>query len=80
MAGLVAKEFAILVLVASVVAVPLAFIAMNSWLENFAFQITMSPLNFFVAVGIAFAIAMGTVSFQSIRAARLNPVDTLRQE
>jgi len=79
-AGLVAKEFAILVLIASVVAVPLAFFAMSSWLENFAFQITMSPLVFIASAGIAFAIAMGTVSFQSIRAARLNPVETLRHE
>jgi len=79
-AGLVAKEFAILVLVASIVAVPLAYFAMHSWLEDFAFKITMSPLVFISAAGIAFAIAMGTVSFQSIRAARLNPVDTLRHE
>ncbi|TDI72300.1 MAG: ABC transporter permease [Bacteroidetes bacterium] len=79
-AGLVAKEFAILVLVASIIAVPLAYFAMHSWLEDFAFKITMSPLVFISAAGIAFAIAMGTVSFQSIRAARLNPVDTLRHE
>lgn len=79
-ATLVAKEFVILVLVASVLATPIAYLAMNSWLENFAFKITMSPLVFLLASGITLAIAMGTVSVQSIRAARLNPVETLRHE
>lgn len=80
LASLVAKEFAIMVLVASVVAAPLAYFAMNSWLENFAFHINIGPNVFILASGFALAIAMGTISVQSMRAAGLNPVDTLRHE
>lgn len=78
--ALLAKDFIKLVMIAFVVAVPLAWLAMQAALQNFAYRTTIDPLNF-VAVGAAsFAIALLTVSYQSLRAGLSNPVKTLRSE
>ena len=79
-AGLISREFAILVIVASVLAAPAAWWGMNRWLDTFAFHIDMGPATFIFASLAALAIALGTVSVHSIRAARINPSDTLRHE
>jgi putative ABC transport system permease protein len=78
--GLLARDFILLVLVAIVLAVPLAWWAMHGWLEGFAYRVTISwwlPAS--AGVG-AVLIAFITVSFQSIRAALANPVDSLKSE
>ena len=77
---LLSKDFARLVLVAIVLAAPLAFLAMNRWLETFAYRIDISwPI--FLAVGLAaLAVALLTVGYQSIRAALTDPVKALRYE
>jgi putative ABC transport system permease protein len=79
-AGMVSREFAILVVVAGVVAAPVAYFAMNRWLENFAYRIDIGPAVFVLSAGIAFAVAMTTIGFQALKAAHLNPVETLRHE
>jgi putative ABC transport system permease protein len=53
---------------------------MSRWLQNFAFRITMDAWIFLLSGVLAILIAMLTVSFQSIKAARANPVDALRYE
>jgi putative ABC transport system permease protein len=77
---MLSKEFVKLVLIASVIAFPAAWWAMNKWLQSFAYRITISWWVFAVASLMALAIALLTVSFQSIKAAIANPVKSLRTE
>jgi putative ABC transport system permease protein len=77
---LLSREFLLLVLIAFVLASPVAWLIMDQWLQNFAFHIglTFAP---FVVVGVgALLIAMVTVSVRSLRVATINPVDALRNE
>lgn len=78
--GLLSKEFAQLVLVAFVVAAPLAYWAMHRWLSNFAYRIELGPTIFAVAGSLALGVALITVSYQALRAARLDPATTVREE
>jgi putative ABC transport system permease protein len=77
---LLVKDFLILVLVANVLAIPAGWLSMNKWLQNFAFRTNMSIWIFLLSGSAAFAIALLTVSFQTIKAATANPVDSLRYE
>ncbi len=72
--------FAKLMLLANVLAWPLAWYAMNQWLQNFAYRADISWWAFALAGGMAMAIALLTVSTQTIRAALANPVEALRYE
>jgi len=63
-----------------IIAIPIAWYAMNQWLADFAYRIEIAPGIFAVAGGTAVLIALMTVSWQSIRAALANPVDSLRSE
>jgi putative ABC transport system permease protein len=78
--GLLAKDFLKLVLIAIVIASPLAYYFMNKWLEDFAYHIEIQWWMFVMAGLVAVAIAFFTVSFQSIKAALANPVKSLRSE
>ncbi|MEK7256791.1 MAG: FtsX-like permease family protein, partial [Bacteroidota bacterium] len=78
--GLLSKDFLKLVIVALVVASPVAWYFMNKWLENFAYRIDIQWWVFVAAGAAAVAIAFLTVSFQSVRAALANPVESLRSE
>jgi putative ABC transport system permease protein len=77
---LISKDFLKLVLIAIVIAVPVSWWAMNSWLHNFAYRINISWWIFVLAGFIALLIALATVSFQAIKAAIANPVKSLRAE
>jgi putative ABC transport system permease protein len=77
---MLSKDFAKLVLIASFIAFPIAWWAMTKWLQSFAYRINISWW-VFVAAGItAIVIALITVSFQAIKAALMNPVNSLRSE
>jgi len=78
--GLLARDFLKLVLVAIVLASPLAWWAMNEWLQDFAYRVEIRWWMFAAAGVMAVAVAFLTVSFQSIRAALTNPVKSLRSE
>jgi putative ABC transport system permease protein len=78
--GLLSKDFLLLVALSACIAFPLAWWAMHNWLEDFAFRTNMSWWVFLVAAGIAFLIALVTISFQAIKAAVANPVKNLRTE
>ena len=78
--SMMSKEFMKLVLIAFVIAAPLAWYTMSQWLEGFAYKVTLDVSIFMYAGLIAFIIALVTVSFQSIRAASTNPVRALRDE
>lgn len=78
--GLLSKDFLKLIVIALLIATPLSWYAMQQWLEGFANRISI-PWWFFALAGVlAIGIAFATVSFQSIRAALADPVDTLRTE
>jgi putative ABC transport system permease protein len=78
--GLLSKDFLRLVLIALVVASPVAWYFMHQWLENFAYRIHISWAVFVLAGSIALLITLATISFQAIRAALANPVKNLRTE
>ena len=77
---LLSKDFARLVLIASLIAFPVAWWAMEKWLQSFAYRVGISWWIFVVAGLLAILIALVTVSFQTIRAAVANPVRSLRSE
>lgn len=77
---LLSKDFTKLILLAFVLAVPLAWYLMNNWLQGFAFRISLGAGVFVIAGLVSLAIAWLTVSYQSIRAALANPVKSLRSE
>lgn len=74
------KDFVKWVVLAFIIACPIAYYAMNKWLENFAYKTTLSWWIFVLAGILALAIALLTVSWQSWRAATRNPVEALRYE
>ena len=74
------KDFVKRVLAANLIAWPLAYYAMNKWLQGFAYRIRINIWMFLTAAVVALLIALITVSYQTIRAARGNPVDSLRYE
>ncbi len=78
--GLLSKEFLKLVIFSNIIAWPVAYIAMNKWLENFAYRIEPGLTLFITASLIAIVIALLTISYQAIRAAMTNPVESLRYE
>jgi ABC-type antimicrobial peptide transport system permease subunit len=78
--GLLSREFLLLVLIAFVVASPLAWWAMHDWLQNFAYHINVQWWVFLLAGVMALLIALITVSFQALKVAVANPVKSLRSE
>ncbi len=77
---LLSRDMLKLVLIANIIAFPVAWWAMNNWLNDFAFRIDIGWWAFAAALLIALAIAMGTLSFQAVRAELSNPVKSLRTE
>lgn len=77
---LLSLDFVRLVLMANVIAWPLAYLLMHKWLGNFAYRVKMNVGIFLVAGALAVLIALVTVSFQAIRAALTNPADSIRTE
>jgi len=77
---LLSTRFTLLVTLAIAIATPVAWYAMSQWLADFAYRIEMGPGIFAIAGGAALVIALFTVSWQSVRAAVSNPVDSLRSE
>ncbi|HET9279441.1 MAG TPA: FtsX-like permease family protein [Flavitalea sp.] len=78
--SMLSKDFLKLVLIAALLAFPIAWWAMNNWLQEFAYHIRISWWIFILAGGVAVLIALITISFQAIKAAIRNPVRSLRTE
>jgi putative ABC transport system permease protein len=78
--ALLSKDFLKLVVIAAVIAFPVAWWAMNKWLQDFAYRTSISWWIFLLAGIIAALIALFTISFQAIKAALANPVKSLRTE
>ena len=77
---LISRTFAIMVLIANLFAWPVAYFAMRSWLDGFAYRTDLSWWIFVLSGAVALAIALFTVSFHALRAAVSNPVEALRHE
>jgi putative ABC transport system permease protein len=77
---LLLSEFLLLVIIALLIASPIAWYAMNKWLQNFAYKAPVQIWMFIMAGGLVVLIAMATVSFQAIKAALVNPIKSLRSE
>ncbi|MCW3116675.1 MAG: FtsX-like permease family protein, partial [Chitinophagaceae bacterium] len=77
---LLSKDLLKPVLIATCIAIPVGYYAMNNWLQNFAYRTPLHWWIFVLAAAITFTIALITVSFKAVRAALANPVDSLRSE
>ncbi|MGN6214339.1 ABC transporter permease [Parafilimonas sp.] len=77
---LLSKEYVVLVIIATLIASPLVWWAMNKWLQKFAYRISIEWWMFLLAGMVALLLALITVSFQVIKAARVNPVKSLKTE
>jgi len=77
---MLSKEFLKWVVIADIIAFPIAYYFMNKWLEDFAYKIEISWWIFILSGGIALMIALLTVSFQVIKAAIANPIESLKYE
>ncbi len=78
--GLLSKDFIKLVLIASIIAFPVAWYAMSHWLQDFAYRVNIHWWVFILSAILAMIVALATVSFQAIKAAIANPVKSLRSE
>lgn len=77
---MLSRDFVKLVIIANLIAWPAAWLGVNTWLKDFAYRIDVSAWVFIIAGVIAVAIALFTVSFQAIKAGRMNPVQSLRSD
>ena len=77
---LLSKNFLVLVLVASLIVIPLGWLAMENWLNNFEYHIQLQVWYFIAASALALLIALMTVAYHSFKAAFVNPTETLRYE
>ena len=77
---LLSMDFTKLILISAIIAIPISYYYMNQWIEGFAYASSISWLTFLVAGVIALSIGLLTISFQSIKAALMNPVNALKDE
>ena len=77
---IMSRDFAYLIIIAFAIAVPVSFYAMEQWLDAFAYRIELGAGIFLLSGFGAFLIAWCTVSWQSLRAARANPAESLQYE
>jgi putative ABC transport system permease protein len=78
--ALLSKDFLKLVLLAIVIASPVAYYFMDQWLSDFAYRVELKGWVFVAAASAAVILAFLTIGFQSLRAALMDPVDSLRSE
>ena len=77
---ILSRDFALMIVVAFVVATPLTFLFLSGWLDNFAYRIDINPFMFLLGGVLALIIALATISFHVLKAANANPVQSLKYE
>ena len=77
---LFSKEFILLIMIAFGIAAPVSWYFMHNWLQNYPFRISLNLWIFFAGGLVSVGIALATVSFQALKAAMANPVNSLRSE
>ena len=78
--AMAAREFLKWIVIANLLAWPIAYFVMSRWLQEFAYKISIGPMVFLVSAGLTLIVAVLTVSYHSLKAALANPVDSLRYE
>jgi ABC-type antimicrobial peptide transport system permease subunit len=78
--GLFSREFVRLILIAFVMAAPIAYLLMSAWLENFAYKIDLGVGLFAAGILITLLVALSTISYRSLQAAHTNPAKVLRND
>jgi putative ABC transport system permease protein len=78
--SLLSRDFTKLVMIAGALALPIGWYVMDGWLENFATRVEVGADTLMIAGGAALLISWLTVSYQSVKTARMNPIDTLKDE
>ena len=78
--AMLCKEFFAIVAIASLLACPIAWWLLRDWLATFAYRVEIDPMLFALAIVLAMLVTLITVSYQALRAALLNPVQSLRAE
>jgi putative ABC transport system permease protein len=78
--GMLSLEYLKLIGIAFLIAIPVSYAIINWWLNNFAFKINIGVVSFIIGGLLAVFIALLSVSFQSVKAANSNPVDSLKYE
>ncbi len=77
---LISKDVVKLIIIANIIALPIAYYVFHRWLESFAYHTQISALTFLVSAALVFFIGYSTTAYQSIKAALLNPVEAIRAE
>jgi putative ABC transport system permease protein len=77
---LLSKNFAMLIIISFVIVSPVTYWLLSSWLQVFAYRVTINPLLFILGGTVALIIALATISYHTLRSARANPVKALRYE
>ncbi len=77
---MISKQFVLLVIISNFIAIPASYYFMNKWLQDFAYRIDITWWMFALSGGIALVIALATVSYQAVKAALANPVESLKYE
>jgi putative ABC transport system permease protein len=80
MVAMLSKEFVVLILIALLAGIPAGYFLMNHWLETFAYRTNLDLFIIFIAGAVVLVIAWLTVSYESFKAARRNPVESLKGE
>ena len=78
--ALLSQNFVLLIMISFIIIVPVSYYLLSAWLQNFAYHIRINPLIFGLSGVIAFAIGLLTISYHTVRTARINPVDSLKNE
>jgi putative ABC transport system permease protein len=78
--GLIYRDFAVLILVGFLIAVPISYYFMTQWLTNFIYRTNIDILSYALSLALVLIIVSLTISYQAFRAARANPVNSLRSE
>ncbi|NTV82827.1 MAG: FtsX-like permease family protein, partial [Bacteroidales bacterium] len=77
---LIAREILILITISAILAIPLAYLVTDNWLQNYEYRIQLQAFDFLAGFLIAIIIAILTISYRAIRTAQMNPVVSLRYE
>jgi putative ABC transport system permease protein len=78
--GLIYRDFAMLIMVGFIIAVPISYYLMNQWLTIFIYRTNIDILSYALSLALVLVIVSLTISYQAFRAARANPVNSLRSE
>jgi putative ABC transport system permease protein len=77
---LISKEIIVLVSISTIIAWPLIYYIARNWLQNYYYRISLNPFDFLIGFIIAISIALATISYRTIKSARVNPAESLRYE